>query len=49
MKNQKLQDAYDMGGVPLFVFRSENFFGQDRIDQLMWRMKLAGLTKRDEK
>lgn len=47
--NQKLQDDYNSGGVPLFVFRSENFFGQDRIDQLMWRMKLSGLKERNEK
>ena len=30
-------------GVPLFVFEGEPFFGQDRIDHLVWRMKQRGL------
>ncbi|MEQ1783599.1 MAG: DsbA family protein [Hyphomonadaceae bacterium] len=33
-------------GVPLFVFEGEPFFGQDRIDHLLWRMKLRGLKAR---
>jgi 2-hydroxychromene-2-carboxylate isomerase len=33
-------------GVPLFVFNHEPFFGQDRLDHLVWRMKQAGLTER---
>ncbi len=33
-------------GVPLFVFQSEPFFGQDRLDHLIWRMKQAGLSER---
>jgi 2-hydroxychromene-2-carboxylate isomerase len=33
-------------GVPLMVFAAEPFFGQDRFDQMMWRMKSAGLEKR---
>ncbi|MBP6689020.1 MAG: DsbA family protein, partial [Hyphomonadaceae bacterium] len=33
-------------GVPLFVFQHEPFFGQDRLDHLIWRMKQAGLTER---
>lgn len=33
-------------GVPLFVFNDEPFFGQDRIDHLVWRMKQHGLTER---
>jgi len=33
-------------GVPTFVFESEPFFAQDRIDLLLWRMQGKGLTKR---
>lgn len=33
-------------GVPLFVFEGEPFFGQDRIDALIWRMKQLGLKAR---
>jgi 2-hydroxychromene-2-carboxylate isomerase len=33
-------------GVPTFVFENEPFFGQDRIDLLIWRMQSKGLTRR---
>lgn len=33
-------------GVPLFVFENEPFFGQDRLDHLLWRLKQAGLKER---
>lgn len=33
-------------GVPLFVFNDEPFFGQDRLDHLIWRMRQAGLSER---
>lgn len=33
-------------GVPLMVFNGEPFFGQDRFDQLKWRMQQKGLAKR---
>ncbi len=33
-------------GVPLMVFDGEPFFGQDRIDLLLWRMGKAGLRER---
>lgn len=33
-------------GVPLFVFQDEPFFGQDRLDHLVWRMEQAGLSNR---
>jgi 2-hydroxychromene-2-carboxylate isomerase len=33
-------------GVPTFVFDNEPFFGQDRIDLLIWRMESKGLTRR---
>ena len=33
-------------GVPTFDFQGEPFFGQDRMDQLVWRMKQYGLRER---
>ena len=33
-------------GVPTFVFEKEPFFGQDRIDLLIWRMQGKGLAER---
>lgn len=33
-------------GVPTSVFENEPFFGQDRIDLLIWRMESKGLTRR---
>jgi 2-hydroxychromene-2-carboxylate isomerase len=33
-------------GVPLFVFQGEPFFGQDRIEDLVWRMRQHGLEER---
>jgi len=33
-------------GVPTFAFENEPFFGQDRIDLLIWRMQSKGLTRR---
>ena len=33
-------------GVPTFVFENEPFFGQDRIDLLIWRMQRKGLARR---
>ncbi len=33
-------------GVPLMVFDGEPFFGQDRFDQMVWRMKAKGLQQR---
>lgn len=43
------QDAQREGGhygVPLMVFDGEPFFGQDRFDQLKWRMEQKGLARR---
>lgn len=45
-QNQKDQRAAGHWGVPTFVFRGEPFFGQDRIDILVWRMRQHGLTPR---
>lgn len=33
-------------GVPNLVFKGEPFFGQDRLDLCVWRMKQHGLTER---
>lgn len=33
-------------GVPLMVLDEEPFFGQDRIDALVWRLDLSGLKRR---
>jgi 2-hydroxychromene-2-carboxylate isomerase len=33
-------------GVPLMVHDGEPFFGQDRFDQLLWRMQQKGLARR---
>ncbi len=33
-------------GVPLMVYEGEPFFGQDRFDQLLWRMQQKGLKRR---
>ena len=44
--NQQAQQAAGHGGVPLFVFEGEPFFGQDRIGVLLWRMRQTGLARR---
>lgn len=41
--DQRLGGHY---GVPLMVFAGEPFFGQDRYDQLLWRMQQQGLVRR---
>jgi len=43
------QNALEKGGhwgVPTMVFRGEPFFGQDRIELLVWRLRQHGLTER---
>lgn len=44
--NQVDQRAAGHWGVPMMVFGGEPFFGQDRFDQLKWRMEQAGLSRR---
>ena len=44
--NEKDHAASGHWGVPTFVFESEPFFGQDRIDLLIWRMQSKGLARR---
>lgn len=45
-RNETAQRNAGHWGVPLFVFNDEPFFGQDRLDHLVWRMKQAGLRER---
>jgi 2-hydroxychromene-2-carboxylate isomerase len=45
-KNQKDLETAGHWGVPTMVFNDEPFFGQDRIDLLVWRMQQHGLTER---
>jgi 2-hydroxychromene-2-carboxylate isomerase len=43
-RNQEDQVGAGHWGVPLFVYEGEPFFGQDRIDHLIWRMQQKGLA-----
>jgi 2-hydroxychromene-2-carboxylate isomerase len=45
---QNQQDLETAGhwGVPTMVFEGEPFFGQDRLDLLVWRMEQHGLRRR---
>ncbi len=45
-ENQGAQRAGGHYGVPTMVFGGEPFFGQDRFDQMKWRMQAAGLQAR---
>jgi 2-hydroxychromene-2-carboxylate isomerase len=44
--NQKALENAGHWGVPTMVFDGEPFFGQDRLDVLLWRMKQNGLQPR---
>jgi 2-hydroxychromene-2-carboxylate isomerase len=44
--NQAALEASGHWGVPTLVFDGEPFFGQDRIDTAVWRMKQKGLQAR---
>lgn len=44
--NEAAHAASNHWGVPCFVFNGEPFFGQDRIDLLVWRLKQHGLQER---
>jgi len=46
--NQTAHEAAGHWGVPTMVFDNEPFFGQDRIELLVWRMKQKGLKPRAE-
>jgi 2-hydroxychromene-2-carboxylate isomerase len=45
-QNQRALEAAGHWGVPTMVFQGEPFFGQDRIDLLVWRMQQHGLRRR---
>jgi len=49
-RNNEMQkdNTCEHTGVPLFVFKGEPFFGQDRMDMLIWRLQQHGLTERTE-
>lgn len=44
--NEAAQEASDHWGVPLMVYNGETFFGEDRVDILLWRMLKDGLEER---
>ena len=44
--NQEAHAAAGHWGVPTCVFEGEPFFGQDRLDHLVWRMEQHGLAPR---
>jgi 2-hydroxychromene-2-carboxylate isomerase len=46
--NQAELDTAGHWGVPTMVFEGEPFFGQDRIDLLIWRMTQRGLKRREQ-
>ena len=45
-ENQKALETAGHWGVPTLVFDGEPFFGQDRIELALWKMKQNGLTGR---
>jgi 2-hydroxychromene-2-carboxylate isomerase len=45
-ENQQALEAAGHWGVPTMVFADEPFFGQDRIDLLVWRLRQHGLRRR---
>jgi 2-hydroxychromene-2-carboxylate isomerase len=45
-QNQEAHAAAGHWGVPTCAFQGEPFFGQDRLDVLLWRLKSAGLKTR---
>ncbi len=45
-ENQRALEAAGHWGVPTMVFRGEPFFGQDRLDLLVWRLRQHGLAPR---
>jgi 2-hydroxychromene-2-carboxylate isomerase len=45
-RNQRDLEAAGHWGVPTMVFDGEPFFGQDRIDLLVWRLNQRGLRRR---
>jgi len=46
-ENQGALESAGHWGVPTMVFEGEPFFGQDRLDLLLWRLENAGLQERN--
>jgi hypothetical protein len=46
--NEQDHAASGHWGVPTFAFENEPFFGQDRIELLVWRMESKGLSRREK-
>ena len=46
--NEQDHAASGHWGVPTFAFENEPFFGQDRIELLVWRMEGKGLSRREK-
>ena len=44
--NQKAHEEAGHWGVPTMAFNGEPFFGQDRVEVLLWRLKQSGLQER---
>lgn len=44
--NHEAQSRAGHWGVPTFAFEGEAFFGQDRIDTLLWRLRQRGMPAR---
>jgi 2-hydroxychromene-2-carboxylate isomerase len=47
-ENQRALEVAGHWGVPTMVFAGEPFFGQDRIDLLVWRLRQHGLRAREK-
>jgi 2-hydroxychromene-2-carboxylate isomerase len=47
-ENSRIQLQAGHGGVPLMIFQGEPFFGQDRFDEFLWRLRQSGLTMRKQ-
>lgn len=45
-RNQADHESAGHWGVPTCAFRGEPFFGQDRLDVLLWRLRQHGLEER---
>jgi 2-hydroxychromene-2-carboxylate isomerase len=46
LDNSDFMNRTGHGGVPLMVFQNEPYFGGDRFDQFIYRLRQSGLTRR---
>ena len=46
LDNSDFMNRTGHGGVPLMVFQNEPYFGGDRFDQFVYRLRQSGLTRR---